>query len=258
MTGPAQRPLSNLAIAISISEAERPVLEGLGLTPADINHVTVELCRRLVALGAQVVLGHQWRPGGVMDAVARFAKAYQEATEPILQNFLAWPDRAALSESDRKRLESVVRIHEFTEPQPDRPMALHEMRQRMADVTSARICLCGKLQQPEGFVPGLIEEAALTLARGKPVYASRMMGGTSALLADFFSGEAREPLLKLSKHPKFKGQLRVLRDFDASRLAETCGLTHSELRELFDAQNVDTIVHLTTLGLTRLHRTSGR
>lgn len=247
----AQRPLSSQAVGISISEAEKTDLEQLGLTPEDINHVTVELCRRLVALGAKVVLGHQWRPGGVMEAVTRFAQAYQ-ATEPILLNFLAWPDRAALTASDRRRLDGVVKICEAAKPQPDRPMALREMRQRMAGATSARICLCGKRRQHEGFVPGLVEEAALTLELGKPVYASRMMGGTSALLVDFFTGNTNE-LLQLSNHPKFEDYIHVLRSFDTLKLARTCGLTENELKELFDAQNVDTIVHLITLGLTRYH-----
>jgi hypothetical protein len=42
---------------MSISDAED--LASTGFTPNGINLVPVELCRRLVALGAQVVLGHQ-------------------------------------------------------------------------------------------------------------------------------------------------------------------------------------------------------
>lgn len=71
----SNRPLRELAIGLSISESEG--LPDRGPKRGDINTVTVELCRRFVALGAQVVLGHQWRPQGVMESVARFAQAYQ-------------------------------------------------------------------------------------------------------------------------------------------------------------------------------------
>jgi hypothetical protein len=92
------RPLAGAVIGISISEPEGGDLNQHGFTPGDINAVTVELCRRFVSLGASIALGHQWRPRGVMESVARFAHAYQgDESIPIIHNFLAWPDRAALS-----------------------------------------------------------------------------------------------------------------------------------------------------------------
>ena len=63
------------------------------------------------------------------------------------------------------------------------------MREQMADVVDARICLCGALTQAEGYAPGLIEEVALTLARDSPVYISGMMGGSAELIARFIAGE---------------------------------------------------------------------
>ena len=71
---PQNRPLEGMAVGISISEADD--LASTGVTRDDINLVTVELCRRIVASGGQVVLGYQWRPGGIMEQVTRFAQAY--------------------------------------------------------------------------------------------------------------------------------------------------------------------------------------
>ena len=71
---PQNRPLEGIAVGVSISEAED--LASTGFAPNDINVITVELCRRLMKLGAQVVLSHQWRPGGIMEQVNRFAQAY--------------------------------------------------------------------------------------------------------------------------------------------------------------------------------------
>jgi len=257
------RPLADLAIGISISEAEAPILRERGLAPTDVNHVTVELCRRLVSLGAQVVLGHQWRPGGVMEEIAKFAQVYQpESKRPIIRNFLAYPDRAALSSHERQRLSPVVAIHDddTREPLP-RQAALRRMREQMADVIDARICLCGKLTQPEGYVPGLIEEVVLTLARHRPVYISGMMGGNAALIARFIAGEHDvfssetkrfEPrTVRWLESPEFHRQLSELSEFDVPRLAKRCGLDPPELVALFEAQNVDTVLLLTTTGLSR-------
>jgi hypothetical protein len=251
-TEPVRRPLGNVSIGISISEAEPSVLSAHGLILEDVNDVTVELSRRLVSLGAQVVLGHQWRPGGIMEAIAGFAQVYQSesGSRPIILNFLAYPDRAALSAADRERLGTAVRIFDDDDAADmDRPKALRRMRERMAKATNARICLCGKVQQPEGLVPGLIEEAALTLKRNKPVYVSRIMGGCAALLARFFAGDRDALMSSFSWTSGSKEYLEVLSQFDLRALAEQCGLEREELLGLFDAQNLDTVVHLTTKGL---------
>jgi hypothetical protein len=258
---PRRRPLADLRVGISISDAELPLLRARGLTPADVNDVTVELCRRLVSLGAQVVLGHQWRPGGVMEAVAKFAQVYQpESKDPIIHNFLAYPDHAALSAHDRQRLKGVVTIHDDnTREALPRRAALRRMREQMADVVHARICLCGKITQPEGFVPGLIEEVVLTLARDRPVYVSGMMGGMSEVLTLFLRGNRRafasategyDPgTVRWRESPECESYIKDLSAFGLSQMALQSGLEFAELEELFDAQNIDTILYLTTKGL---------
>jgi hypothetical protein len=251
------RPLNGVAIGISISESED--LASLGLNDADVNRVTVELCRRFVALGAQIILGHQWRPRGVMEAVARFAQAYQSETKnPIIHNFLAWPDRAALSETDRNQLQKLVAIHEEdTAPEPrmgerERVAALRCMRKQMTDANHVRICLSGKAIQPDGFVPGVIEEAALTLRADKPLYMSRMMGGTTCLLIDVLRKRKTVWEAFPSKMPI--EYLECFESLKRSDLEERCWLKSGELDELFDAQNLDTIVQLTSRGLRRQAR----
>lgn len=260
---PASRPLTNVIIGISISEAESSGLCALGLTSADVNDVTVELCRRLVSLGARIVLGHQWRPGGVMEAIARFAQVYQpESNAPIIDNYLAYPDHAALSPHDRKKLSTIVVIHDGEDrEQLPRPIALSQMRELMAKRVTARIALCGKITQPEGFVPGVIEETALALRQRQPVYVSRMMGGTADLLARYIRGD-RHVFANLAdsfdpddvawiNSSKFKTLMRAFDTCDIPSFCEQCGLTRTELDELFDAPNLDTVLHLTTRGLTR-------
>ncbi len=249
------RPLTGFVIGISISGGED--LARHGLTKQDINHVTVELCRRLVALGAQIVLGHQWRPRGIMEAVARFAQVYQSETpDPIIHNFLAWPDRAALSETDRRQLRDLVAIHEektapVAENIDQRTFALRDMRRRMTDANHARLCLSGRVREKAlprpGFVPGVIEESALTLIERKPLYMSRMMGGATARLIDVL--QRKTTVAKAFPHEMPSQYRDRFESLERSELASWCGLTYPELDELFDAQNLDTIVQLTSRGL---------
>lgn len=250
------RPLEDVVVGISISQGED--LARYALTEADINRVTVELCRRLIGLGAQVVLGHKWMPGGVMQAVARFAQAYQTgANQPIIHNYLGWPDRASLSGAERMTLKSLVNIVEPPDaPEwrgPDgRTRALTSMRQQMTAINHARLILSGRwVPQPDRPVAGVVEEAVMTATEGKAIYLSRMMGGAAANLVAVIRGEKPEPS-RADDLPVHKESLERLRACGIERLAHQSGLSANEMNELFDAQNLDTVMHLTSRGLRTL------
>ena len=219
--------------------------------------------------GARTPVAPQWSHG----SCSLFAQAYQwEAgapKQPIIYNFLAWPDRAALSEGDLKQLGSLVAIDGGEEPSASpelerRITALREMRKKMAVTADARICLSGKLDQPDNrFVSGLLEEAALMIMEEKPVYLSRMMGDAAAPLIDLLRGEKADP-----RQAGIVGDAVVTEHYLSwfrrpagfKELGELCGLDPDELNELFDAQNLDTVIQLTARGLVkRVHRSrSGR
>jgi hypothetical protein len=258
-----QRPLSGCILGISISESED--MRKHGFRPDEINSITLELCRRFVALGASVVLGHQWRPNGVMDSVTRFARAYigeADRQDPIIQNFLAWPDRAALSEIDRKDLESkaLVRIHEQQEPSTTRPGALLAMRRDMAKLTHARLCLAGKLAQPgPEYASGVLEEAALCCERNKPVFFTSMLGGMSATMVQVSEQRLRRPPADHVPLPPVGNEvtqnyLRMVTD--VTRHIHLTNLDVEKLRALWHAENLDTIVHVVASGLAHFYRSS--
>jgi SLOG cluster2 len=256
---PQNRPLEGMAVGISISEAED--LASTGFTPADISLVTVELCRRLVALGAQVVLGHQWRPGGIMEQVTRFAQAYHMESggsgQPIIHNVMAWPDKASLSEYDREQLQDLVRIYEPQEPL-GRAEALTTMRQQITRIANARICLSGKTESYSGSMPGLIEEAFLSINQGQPAYVSAMMGGAAAALIEWIRGR-REMNRLMPETTQISGRMPDYFDGNPDRryliIAKLCRLYPEELEQLFSAQNLDTIIQLSTRGMSRINGT---
>jgi hypothetical protein len=254
---PQNRPLEGMAVGISISEAED--LASTGFTPADIDLVTVELCRRLVALGAQVVLGHQWRPGGIMEQVTRFAQAYHMESgglgQPIVHNFMAWPDKASLSDYDRDQLRGLVEIHEAQEAL-GRAQALTAMRQQITQIAKARICLSGKLTSYTGAMPGLIEETFLSIEQGQPIYLSAMMGGAAAALIEWIRGRLDINSL-VPASARIQGSISQFLDGNPDQryeaIAKICRLYPEELERLFSAQNLDTIIQLSTRGMSRLN-----
>ena len=255
---PQNRPLEGMVVGISISEAED--LATTGFTAADVSLVTVELCRRLVALGAQVVLGHQWRPGGIMEQVTRFAQAYHMESggsgQPIVHNLMAWPDRASLSDFDREQLQDLVRIYEPEEPL-GRAEALTAMRHQITRIANARVCLSGKMESYGGSMPGVIEEAFLSIDQEQPVYISAMMGGAAAALVEWIRGY-REIGTLFPRSAQAAGRIPHFFDHGLNRgyevtFAKQCRLYPNEIDELFSAQNLDTIIRLSTRGMSRLN-----
>ena len=256
---PQIRPLEGIPVGVSISEAED--LASAGFIRDDINLITVELCRRLLALGAQIVVGYRWQPGGIMEQVTRFAQAYHMESgasgAPIVHNVMAWPDKASLSEFDREQLKDLVKIYEPEEPL-ERAAALTAMRRRVMQIAKGRICLSGKTMSYEGSMPGLIEEAFLSIEQEQPVYISAMMGGAATALIEWIRGRSdiRRLVPPAAQIPE---RIRDLIEGSPDRRHETiarlCRLHPNELEELFTAQNLDTVLQLSTRGMCRFNGT---
>jgi hypothetical protein len=70
----SERPLSGCVIGISISESEE--MDRLGFDRSEMNRCVVRLSESLLSAGARLAFGHDWRPGGVMEAVAALAVRY--------------------------------------------------------------------------------------------------------------------------------------------------------------------------------------
>ncbi|WP_038164482.1 hypothetical protein [Verrucomicrobium sp. BvORR106] len=202
------RLLAGRCIGISISESED--LPAIGLDARAVNDFTVDICRRLIALGACVVLGHDWRAGGIMESVTKFALAYRgehgKPSHPLIQNVLAAPDMPGLSEDERKELQSYVvtrsvtwapeirtensesEISQYSKSfhpgSESRAANLFAMRYELAKRCDIRLVIGGRILGHQGKVPGLIEEAWLTMESGKPVLCSTGLGGVAERIVD--------------------------------------------------------------------------
>jgi hypothetical protein len=215
---PVHRPLAGYAVNLSISESDDS--SQLGFPDWQVNRITLQLVAALFGQGATVVFGHNWREDGVMQAVCGFAQQVQspvpispaeaDATgQPLLMNFLPWPDKPYLPIEELENLSSTLRIEEAGLP-PDlqpvseralqagpatdlykylRARALTVLRYRLNAACDARLCLGGRLTKYQGRYPGIIEEAFLAIKFNKPLFLAGLLGGAVKQVGDAFEGK---------------------------------------------------------------------
>lgn len=175
------------------------------------NRFTYQLARSILLEGGQVVLGHQWRPDGVMAHLAQDARSFQsfvrnqeaetdELSVPII-NFMAWPDAVSsknhtVNEFIKNRILYCQTIppagltSDECQDAPDdlkeyfRIRALTAMRHELVKHADIRFCAGGAIPKTTNRLPGLIEEAILTIQVGKPILISSALGGVSQSMAD--------------------------------------------------------------------------
>ena len=108
----ARRPLENVRIGISVSEGDDTL--DLGITPEELNRCIVRLSETLLGFGARLVFGHDWRYGGVMEAISQAALRYWPVddanTPPLIKNFVPWPDTPQLEPDVQRRIERLIKI----------------------------------------------------------------------------------------------------------------------------------------------------
>jgi len=147
----------------------------------------------------------------------------------------------------------------------------------------ARVLLGGKVERYSGFLPGIFEEALVTLEKQRPVYILGGFGGAAEKLAEAIldTGTDRHEVLTLDWHKAQNLKLGELleyahtstppRDFvgtaamldalfsfvqnaraDLSGTLNT-GLSDEETRELLQTQNVNNAVRLVRTGLEKIY-----
>ena len=254
------RPLQGCIAGISISDSED--MERCGFDRSDMNRCVVRLSEMLLADGARIAFGHDWRPGGVMMAVAALAVRHfrlgdgdqRNGPAPIL-NFVAPPDvpflsAAADSSADPMvgRLKGIVDARQVSVPSgTQRGEALSIMRTELAELCDIRMCLGGKLRAFSGVMPGVVEEALGALRNGRPVFASAIFGGASAFIADQMRQAASTSPARADN--KLREQAAEIRAY-AQKVPT--GLTPGEQESLWGATSIDQCIELILRGATKL------
>ena len=265
-----QEVLEGHAIAISISES--PDMPALGLSDAHLRDAMVEIARHMLALGARLVYGGDLRQDGfaglLFELVARHRRDADEGDDrAAVTNYLAWPVHILQSAVDiettaadlegfaelvclkldgtRLPIEERCNLASKQPSEAEWSDGLTAMRRTMSAETNARIVLGGSVDNYKGAMPGIAEEALLSLQAGQPLYLMGGFGGCARDIAETVGlvapwGASR---LAWNGRPAFQA-------FSATDLNN--GLTSEENATLAQTPHVDQAIMLVLRGLMRM------
>jgi hypothetical protein len=228
--------LADRAIGLSVSESAD--LSRLGLDEYHCRLVVAELSRAVMLAGGTVVYGGNLQPDGYTDILLEEARRFNGGRQVLrlcipeseyrsvtmdrlieIDNQLADGGALVLVSSSG----TVIPIDQALDGHfgTSAVEALTAMRSHVAAVTQARLLVGGRLADFGGREPGVIEEARLTVAAGKPFFAIGGFGGASAAIArmlrpDFFDSWAP------ADFPAHSGDEEVRASLDS--LGDECGV----------------------------------
>jgi SLOG cluster2 len=255
--------------AIAISTSESPDMPALGLSDEHLRDAMAEIARHLLALGARLVYGGDLRQHGfselLFELVARYRRDAAEGDPQTgVTNYLAWPVHILKSASDIEKTaadlagsaelvclaldgtrQSMAVRRQLAQQQPSEAewsRGLTAMRQVMRAETHARIVLGGRVDKYKGSMPGIAEEALLSLKGGQPLF---LLGGFGGCTRDIAETMGLIPPWEASR-PAWPGRA-FFGVFAADSLNN--GLTREENETLVRTPHVDRAITLILRGL---------
>ncbi|MES9928752.1 MAG: TIR domain-containing protein, partial [Candidatus Thiodiazotropha sp. 6PDIVS] len=307
-----QRPTHINTITVSISESED--VTRYGLSQAHFATLTDEIHLYLLLAGLKIAYGGGLKGNiasssnftlRLFELVRTYSKLAQGVNAPPLtdaiHNLAPWPLLLIYGDDEWKLFSGHVATYEAGQ-RPDLPwsddelfpvtdkgrmlasdtperryawaLGLTAMRCRITELSEARLVIGGKMRGFSGLVPGVVEEAWLSLKQNKPLYLVGGYGGAARAVADLLLGRqrpefdndwARQHLpdydMVLDLYAQQGIDVRTLEQIGAD--ITTCaqadlakalnnGLTETENRELMDCTNTQRVATLVLTGLGRL------
>jgi hypothetical protein len=292
----------NLTVALSVSPAED--LARYGLRPTHLDALLLELSRYLLVAGIRLAYGGHLGPDGytvrladlVRDPIVeqlRGTSSLEQAPSELV-TYLPWPMLASLRDQaqlgplvETVRCDRPLGVDESLDaafaasPDVEIPIdtairrfawsrGLTTMRERQTAEAHARIVVGGALGRADvpyrGRMPGVLEEALLSIRAQRPVFLVGAFGGCARLVLDALDGIQRAELTSahhqvLSNQPelvKLYADQKVPWDEFENIAAElgACGisglkngLSDDENRELANTRSAERIVELILHGL---------
>jgi hypothetical protein len=275
--------LRGACIAISVSES--PDLERLGLLEIHFRLALGEIARSVLVSGGTLAYGGYLRREGYTTFLIQELQKYGRRDSPLLI-CLAWQEHRELKLSElNARADELGLLGRIvcldpdggeTDPARDRDeaaqsiadpalrwRALTGMRRYMAAHTHGRVLLGGRRGGFQGEIPGLMEEALISLERAHPVYLAGGFGGVTADIAQALGvddGAWLPPLADaLPPDPRWEDGCARLRAHAASPAwtGPNNGLSDDENRRLAASHRPSDIAALVSLGLGRLRSVGG-
>ncbi len=259
-------------VALSISES--PDMAAFGLGQGHLRHAMAEMALFLLSSGKNLVYGGDLRARGFTELLFQLVLRYRgkEDRGAKVVDYLAWPvhirmksDELALRTTGTGDFAQLILLRNHGEPltmkerqalpsyEPDDvewETGLTAMRQTMRSHSDSRVVLGGRLEGYRGRMPGIAEEALLSLESQQAVFLVGGFGGCTRDiaetlgLADTWAGS----------RPSWPGR----REFERYQQRDLRnGLTLNENRKLAHTPHIDQAVALVLRGLYRLQHDPG-
>ena len=207
-----QEVLSQQVIAISISDStELPLL---GLSEQHLSDAMTEISRHLLALGSRIIYGGDLRKNGFTELLFELVSRYRRDadlgdTNPSVLNYIAWPvhiqkkcielnslsdeltgvAKLVLFNQNGSQLALQERMQQpmVTPTEDEWEIGLTAMREAMLRDTTARIILGGQIKDYRGKMPGIAEEALMSLQAKQPLFVMGGFGGCAKDIAELLN-----------------------------------------------------------------------
>jgi SLOG cluster2 len=272
--------LRGMRIAISVSES--PDLDRLGLLEIHFRLALGEIARSVLVSGGTLAYGGHMRRDGYTTFLIQELQKYGRRDSPLLI-CLAWQEHRELKLSEiETRADDLGLLGRIVCLDPDgaeidparereeaaqsiadpalRRRALTGMRLYMATHTRGRVLLGGKRSGFQGEIPGLMEEALISLANAHPVYLAGGFGGVTTDIARALGVDDGAWLPPLADAPPPDPRWEAGRKRLVALAAEPTwaglknGLSDKENRRLAASHRPSDIAALVSLGLGRMSR----
>ena len=227
--------LSNIRLGLSLSES--PDIEALGFSDVHFRDVVIEFSRYMLACGATLAYGGDFRQGGFTEELLDLKATYKGNSNKIV-NYLGWPIytlRKTFSPADELRFQESAEFVECDIPAdvdesiprdkflPPIKTNLDNMlvwarsmskmrRDYLAKCNDAQVLLGGRMNGYSSKYPGVVEEAYEIMKAGKPLYLIGALGGATQAVIDAVTGGSPESLTE-------EGQYRLWAEFEAEQRA---------------------------------------
>ena len=263
---------SRHAIAVSVSES--PDMTYLGLIKNHLQDAMVGIFRYTLHRGSRIAYGGDLRRYGfselLFELVARHFQVLEHETETAgVTNYFAWPVHISMPfEKIQKTANDFVgsvnlvcldidglpmTLHQRSQFKSRKPtkvdwsVGLTNMRQCILRDTDARIILGGQTERYKGTMPGIGEEALLSLQAGQPLFVIGGFGGCARDIAD--SMRLSSPEIKKYRYWNRRAEFE---DYSVDDLKN--GLSHEENTALATTPYIDQIIVLILRGLLKVSK----
>lgn len=263
--------LNGVNVAISVSDSAD--LPRLGLTPEHCNLAVAEIARAVLLAGGNITYGGRLRPEGftqlLIDEVRRFGDGRHALTICVPESEYKDIDTSELKRIDSRlgtsarlrlldRDGNVVALRDVSTPTggaSEASAGLSAMRKYITKNTDARVLIGGQLWNFKGSVPGILEEASLSLEAEQPLYVAGGYGGAAAAAAqsigrDSFSWSPKD-FPRGGHDSVVQGVLEGLSKAARTQEVED-GLNAAERRQLASTHRAGDIATLIVQGLSRI------